>query len=396
MLIGLYSCTHDRLVSSEDFDKDTDGDGIIDSDEMLNGTNKNDPCDPVQSSGYTSYDPLNILWSIADCDSDGTINSDEVENNSDPYVNESLNPDDRIYPIASFLPTLSELMLFEGNLSDLNFNETVHEYSISTSVFSDYSKILRSIALPRGTQMTYNGEGLFNFPENTILTQTFYYLNDERDPDLGKKIIETRVMIKLNGTWTTGNYLWNEQQTEANYDENIHSIQIDWIDNSGNDRSTNYKVLSSNFCVQCHDYNSTTLPIGPKARALNFVYNGSNQIQKFIDLELLAGAPDISQIEILPNWSDETNTLEDRARAYLDVNCAHCHQPGGSYNVNYGGEFDLSYETSFEDSKINDVKIPIVDRMSSPVSGYFMPLIGSTVIHTEGFDLIDTYIDSLD
>lgn len=386
----------DELTNNTDpyFDEiggiDTDGDGIKDGREILEGTDLDNPCDPVQVPGYKGYDPSNTVWSMADCDGDGINNGDEIVIETDPYL------DNTIYAVPEFLPTLSELRLFEGDISDLKFNKTVHEYSLRTQIFADYSHQLRSIALPKGGQMQYTGEGLLSFPDNTILTMTFYYLNDERDPALGKKIIETRVMIKVGGVWNIGNYLWNVEQTQAFLNEGMHAVQIDWIDNLGNDRAVNYRVPSKVLCFQCHNNNSTTIPIGPKSRALNFVHNGNNQIQYFVDNGLLTGAPNISQIAVLPDWSDKTQLLEGRARAYLDVNCAHCHQPGGNYNVNYGGVFDFSFQTSFEDSKINDVKVAIQDRMSTQISGYFMPLIGTTVIHAEGVELINEYIDSLE
>ncbi len=394
LLIGIYSCTHDRSVNSDDFDIDTDGDGIMDKQEISIGTDKDNPCDPVQNSGYTSYDSLNILWSVADCDNDGINNSDELSNATNPYFNESLyNP---IYAIPEFLPTLSELQLFEGNLSDLKLNTTVQEYSVSTPLFIDYSYKLRSVAIPNGEQMEYNGEGLLLFPDNTILAETIYYFNDERDPDLGKKIIETRMLIKKNGQWNSGNYLWNDEQTEAFLDEDANMVQIDWIDDQGNDRMINYRVLPKTLCLQCHSKNGSTTPIGPKPRALNFIYKGNNQIQYFVDNGLLTGTPDVSQIAVLPDWTDTSLLLEDRARAYLDVNCAHCHQPGGSYNINYGDSFEFRFETSFEDSNIYEARVAIQDRMNTQIPSYFMPLLGTTVIHAEGVALIDAYIESLE
>ncbi|NKI32919.1 LamG-like jellyroll fold domain-containing protein [Croceivirga thetidis] len=65
---------------------DTDGDGISDEDEILNGTDGNNPCDPAQVAGYTGYDPNNSIWQAADCDNDGVLNGDEFENGTDPYA----------------------------------------------------------------------------------------------------------------------------------------------------------------------------------------------------------------------------------------------------------------------------------------------------------------------
>ncbi|WP_136465458.1 gliding motility-associated C-terminal domain-containing protein [Flagellimonas onchidii] len=64
---------------------DTDGDGIDDDNETNDGTDLNDPCDPAQSAGYTGYDSANAIWAAADCDSDGVVNGDEATNGTDPY-----------------------------------------------------------------------------------------------------------------------------------------------------------------------------------------------------------------------------------------------------------------------------------------------------------------------
>ena len=68
------------------FTTDTDGDGINDDIEITNGSNPNDPCDPVQAAGYTGYDASNAIWVAADCDGDGVINGTEDTNGTDPYA----------------------------------------------------------------------------------------------------------------------------------------------------------------------------------------------------------------------------------------------------------------------------------------------------------------------
>ncbi|WP_246069381.1 hypothetical protein [Marinobacter piscensis] len=81
------------------------------------------------------------------------------------------------------------------------------------------------------------------------------------------------------------------------------------------------------------------LPIGPKARYLNKDHtyaNGTvyNQLQYMAEGGLLAGLPsDFQRIEKTPVFNDEVSLaalsadeLNDAARAYLDINCAHCHR----------------------------------------------------------------------
>ena len=371
--------------------KDSDGDGIPDFQEDADGTDKENPCDPVQDENFTGYNAANNIWKSADCDADGVNNGDEVTAGSNPYL------DDTVYAVAQFLPKLADLKIFRGNPSDLIPNTTSHEYSLSTPLYSDYAQKFRTISLPEGAQMTYNGEGLLQFPDNTVISKTFFYYNDERDPSKGKKLLETRILIKTNGTWDMGNYLWNEDQTEAELSNEAPVIQVNWVDSSGSGQSVGYKVPFSVNCTQCHDVNNTTIPIGPKARNLNFVYNGKNQLQYFIDKGLLSGAPAISEIERLPDWLDDSFTLTERAKAYMDVNCAHCHQPSGYHNSNQGVRPDFRYETSYADSNVEDFKADIRLRVETdPAYGPSMPLVGITQLHTEGVDLIQAYIDSLD
>ena len=389
--VGLYSCTSDPSEDFEDFDIDTDGDGIFDSQEVLAGTDRNNPCDPSHDVDYTGFNPSNLLWMAGDCDGDGVINTDELSSGSNPFGD----PVIRALAVPEFLPNLSQLNLFKGDLADFQYNDNVYEYSLHTPLFTDYSQKLRVLTVPDGEQLTYNGEGLLEFPDNSMMAKTFFYFNDERDPSLGKKIIETRVLIKKEGQWLIRDYLWNEEQTDAVLDDDLHNVQVEFIDMAGTSRSIDYVVPSNNQCIQCHENSNDVFPIGPKARALNFQHNGQNVLQFLKDNELLAGAPDVSAIPVLPDWTDETLPLEERARAYLDVNCAHCHQAGGSYNSSFGDNFQFTYETSFEDSNIFQERIQIKDRMNTQIPGYFMPLIGVTIKHDEGIALMNEYIDSL-
>ncbi len=392
LFVGFHSCSTNRSDDLEDYDIDTDGDGIFDSQEVLNGTDKNNPCDPVHDSGYTSYNPENLIWLGGDCDGDGISNAAEISANGNPYGEPIISE----LAVPEFLPKLSQLNLFNGDMADFQYNDNVYEYSLSTPVFADYAYKLRVVTVPEGKQITYSDGGLLGYPNNTIMAQTFYYLNDERDPSLGKKIIETRVLIKKEGEWLARNYFWNNEQTDALLDDDVHGLLVDWIDATGANKSVNYLVPPNNMCVLCHTKDGIIIPIGPKARALNFNHEGQNLLQFLKNNELLAGAPDVSQIPTLPDWADETFSIEQRARGYLDMNCAHCHQTGGSYNASFGDNFNFTYETSFEDSNIFAERTQIRDRMGTQISGYFMPLIGTSLKHDEGIELINDYLDTLE
>ena len=110
--------------------------------------------------------------------------------------------------IAELRPNLSDLnkpfrlkYIYIGNLSDLKTSPKAFEYILSTPLFTDYSHKQRIIALPENTSMEFDGDGLPIFPENTLIAKTFFYNVDERNLSLGRTIIETRVLIKINGEW---------------------------------------------------------------------------------------------------------------------------------------------------------------------------------------------------
>ncbi len=300
------------------------------------------------------------------------------------------------YPVAEFKEKLSELKIFKGALADLTPTETVETYELNTPLFTDYAKKLRFISIPEGATMTYNGEGLPVFPDNTIITKTFYYYNDETDTTQGKQILETRVLMLKNGVWNIGNYVWNDEQTEAFLDESSYTKSITWTDSQGVETTFDYIIPSYLDCVNCHQNDGIRTPLGPKIRNLNRSYNGINQIQHFIDKNLIENTPELSEIATLPNWKDDNNyNLEQRARAYMDVNCAHCHQPGGYYNLNFAANFELRYETSFEDSNIYSKRNIIITRINSDIPGFRMPFIGTSLFHIEGIQLLEEYLNSL-
>ena len=297
--------------------------------------------------------------------------------------------------VAEFLPNLSQLNLFIGDLNSLNINSNMFKYELNTRLFTDYAHKLRIIGLPEGATLEYQDDGFPIFPTGTLIAKTFYYNLDETNPDSEVKIIETRVLIKEANEWAIGNYVWNEDQTDAYLDANEHEIRIDLIDANGDFVKIDYVVPGANDCTKCHSNNNNVTPIGLKLRAMNFNIDGVNQLQHIINNGYLVNTPSPDEIGALPNWEDDANySLEERARAYFDINCAHCHSPGGFCDQQ--STLNLLYETDFNDTNIFQRRFSISTRMSNYSPGTSMPFIGTTMIHAEGYNLIQEYLDSLE
>ena len=295
-----------------------------------------------------------------------------------------------------FKTNLSEMGVFEGELADLNPALGVQLYEINSTLFTDYSEKQRLIRFPNGQAMRYNeSDFLPIFPDNTLIAKTFFYYNDVQNPGMGKKIIETRILLKIEGNWHLGNYVWNATQSEATYSEIGSVVPISYIDESGANQNIDYIIPSQQDCVTCHNNSSVIIPIGPKLRSMNFVpsYTNLNQLEYLIANGMLEGLESSSQISVLPDWTNDVlYSLEERSRAYIDINCAHCHQPGGDVS-NF--DIDFRYETPYGETGIYVNRGEIEARIQSVDPAYRMPRLGRTVVHEEAVTMLLAYLDSL-
>src|SRR5262249_23502953 len=132
-------------------------------------------------------------------------------------------------------------------------------------------------------------------------------------------------------------FIWNAAQTDATLQITGDTPSLSWIAADGTPVTTTYLIPDVNQCKSCHaDGTGANMgTIGPQARHLNRGYayaDGSdNQLAHWSKLGILDGAPaSPSDAPRTPPYDDpNAGTLEARARGYLDVNCAHCHNPSG-------------------------------------------------------------------
>ncbi len=310
--------------------------------------------------------------------------------------------------------TLSEYNLFQGNLKDQEPSFGVIPYTLNSTLFSDYAKKKRFIWLPNNSKATYVDDNtVLNFPIGSIIAKSFYY--DNVLPNNDTRIIETRIMIKKQSGWIFAEYVWNDSQTEAILDNDGSFVSLEW-QNNGENLATEYRVPSEAECLTCHKISEVPQLIGPKPRNLNLIYdyeNGSsNQLNKLIEMGyLMNDLP--NTISTTPNYLDTSLDLESRVRAYLDINCAHCHadnmhcdyrpmrmafqETNDITNIGVCVDPDEDLGGDLEQIvKPGDSRNSVLHfRISSTEESNRMPLLGRTIVHTEGVELIELWIESL-
>lgn len=236
---------------------------------------------------------------------------------------------------------LSEYGLFAHPPSLQQPAEGVVPYDVNSALFSDYTLKFRFVRLPSGTQAVYHESAGFDFPVGTIVAKTFAMPADLRRPDEDLRLIETRILRRDPDGWIGLPYVWNDEQTEATLALAGGTRDLAWTHLDGRRRTNNYIIPNANQCKGCHRQSGDMQPIGLKARHLNrdFAYpdgradqpaaGSENQLQFWTRRGLLRGAPPPESAPRLAVWDDPDNaTLDQRARAWLEINCAHCHQPG--------------------------------------------------------------------
>jgi uncharacterized repeat protein (TIGR03806 family) len=311
----------------------------------------------------------------------------------DRFDAEVVIPDFNFPKTITFEQKLSAYQIFEGAPADLRPAPDFQVLELSSILFTDYAHKQRLVKLPAGTKMTRLEDGSMDFPDGTILTKTFYYYLDERDTSLGKRIIETRLLIKESNTWNVATYLWNTEQTEATLTLEGLDTQVSWVNANGNNQTTLYHVPTENECMTCHQSKGSMSPIGPSLRNVNrMVERNGQSINQIKHLQALGVLNDfsLSQVPHMVDYQDTNLSIEERARAYLAMNCAHCHNPDG-WEEPAKRDFDFRYELPLDQTGILYEKDKIVESLMEGE----MPFIGTTLLDQEGLSLIIDFIDNL-
>lgn len=300
-------------------------------------------------------------------------------------------------------------------------------YTLSTPLFTDYASKYRFVFVPQDTTATYTADSAFDFPVGTVISKTFSLPADTSQRGFEHETqIETRLLIHREAGWVALPYVWNANHTDAVLDVNGELISTELLHNETT-YALDYAVPDPQKCKRCHQSNGIFTPIGPKARFLNSDYdygNGpENQLQHWLAAGILSGLPaDTSSIDEVPHFDDNTDLssippsqLQTYAKGWLDINCGHCHRPGGdASNTNFHAYWDLDFDTnrnehgvcqkpiSFGGGSLSWIIFPgnadesiVIQRMSATDGGDRMPPLGRDLVHAEGVELVKAWINSL-
>lgn len=238
---------------------------------------------------------------------------------------------------------LSETGAF-ADLANLTPAAGVIPYDIIAPLWSDGAEKFRWIAIPNdgshdtaAEQIMYSEEEDWSFPEGTVLIKHFELALDESNPSTTRRL-ETRFLVHgEEGVYYGFTYRWNEAGTDASLIDESVTEELTITEVGGGTRKQTWSYPGRSDCMVCHTA-AAGFVLGPKTRQLNsdlmYPVTGrvGNQLESLNHIGAFNPAIDINGLPGVlksENIDDINASLENRARSYLDANCAGCHRPGG-------------------------------------------------------------------
>ncbi|MBD88958.1 MAG: hypothetical protein CL940_01300 [Deltaproteobacteria bacterium] len=297
---------------------------------------------------------------------------------------------------------LSETGCF-SDLASRTLAQGVYPYEVNAPLWSDGAAKERAFSLPAGTAIAYHPTEAWTLPIGSVLLKTFVRPG-------GSDALETRIMVRREDRWRSATYLWNDAGDDAE------------LLNTGVDEDLGEQVWrypSRAECRACHTDASGEV-LGWSTRQLSRWADMGGTGLPVHQIEALrrAGVLDNSPANgesapSFPAYGDMDAGLEDRARAYLHSNCAHCHRPGTSTTT----PLDLRADTALGEAEACGVPpekgelglsnpmviapgVPdqsvLLARMETLDSNDRMPNLSSNVVDTKGVELIRAWIETME
>lgn len=300
----------------------------------------------------------------------GDDNQDADENE-----NEGEDEDESTFPSSPFPATVKELGLSSDGKT-FSPESTFVGYEVEAPLWSDGAAKFRYIRLPEGAALNYDEQTeRLIFPAGAMLIKHFAAKSDGSSP------IETRAMLlREDKTWAFAVYQWSADGSTQKVRQAVKmEASADW--------PSGYRIPSQAECLTCHK-SSPSEVLGFQPSQL------ISALPKLAAAKVMSEAlvEKIKDIPPQPKPSDTSLSIEERGLAYLNVNCAPCHRPGGYMKYLHFNTENIDIDYLVNQSFIVPGK-PEQSKIWAVFSsdGYRMPLL-SVVKDPLGLDVLKTWI----
>lgn len=249
-------------------------------------------------------------------------------------------PREVVNDAPTFPRKLSETGLF-ASVEDYQVQPGVIPFEVNAAGWADGATAQRHVAIPGDGSMSITESRGFTFADGSVAIQTLS-LPIGSNPTNKERRIETRMLVRQDGTWNGYSYLWNEAQDDAELVE-ADGRDVDLLSSANdNTQSPNairrWHVPSRSECSSCHTSRMGGVLALTQPQLNRDCSYGDGHVENQIDVlrrvGLLAGNFErpLAEMTKLVDPYDTQQPLEQRARSYLHTNCSVCHILTGGGN----------------------------------------------------------------
>jgi glucose/arabinose dehydrogenase/mono/diheme cytochrome c family protein len=254
-----------------------------------------------------------------------------------------------------------------SSLATLTPNNGIVPYTPNVPFWSDYAIKTRWFSIPNpNTPMIFNQDGNWTFPTGSVWIKHFDLETVRGDPS-SRRRLETRFIMKTSGGSYGITYKWRSDNSDADLVSESGLDEVIPITVNGSPTTQTWHYPSRNECRTCHTAVAGHA-LSFNTRQINRANTYGNQIQYLSDNGyFLTPIGGVNNMPAFAPSTDTTQSLEWRARSYLAVNCAQCHQPGGAALGNWDAR-----PTTPTDSA-NMINGALADNRGDPLNKFAVP-----------------------
>lgn len=317
-------------------------------------------------------------------------------------------------PIGTLPATLSATGAF-SDLATLAPNDGIVAYAPNVNFWSDGAVKSRWFSVPDiNDEITWARDANWTFPAGSVWIKHFELRTDLGEPAVWKRL-ETRFIVKTADGIYGVTYKWNPAGTEAYLVPEAgdsETIPITLANDAFFDQTWTYPSRSQ--CIQCHTaVGGYALSFNTRQLNRDQTYGvvEQNQLQALEQAGYFSNAiePPATLPRVIP-LDDTSQSLHARALSYFDVNCANCHQAGGTTPTAWNALMSAPFgETAIYNGPVNynngnaaaRFAVPgstnnsmVLHRIAATAPFSRMPPIGSNLRDTAAEELLSVWINS--